>query len=78
MKERSDSTSSYGMSNDVFESVDAHGKYKVSNLKNFLIFTFCKIGYYLNQVLVIANNYLGDIVVGVCIITMKTTFPSKF
>lgn len=44
MKERSDSTSSYGMSNDVFESVDAHGKYKVSNLKNFLIFIFCKIG----------------------------------
>jgi len=42
LKERSDSTSSYGMPNDVFESVDAHGKYKVSNFKNVLIFIFCK------------------------------------
>ena len=30
------------MPNDVFESVDAHGKYKVSNFKNVLIFIFCK------------------------------------
>ena len=40
LKERSDSTSSYGMPNDVFESVDAHGKYKVSNLSEKLSYFY--------------------------------------